>query len=282
MTIRQILTYGYDQLKYSSKSPQLDAEVLLAYAANKPKEYLLSHPDEIFTKNGIFTKLLNRRKKGEPIAYITGCKEFCNLNFTVTPDTLIPRPETEELVNIVINNLTPKIRDSMLIIDIGTGSGCIAITLAKKLPNARFVATDISKKALEIASQNARKHDTAKNITFLHGNLLNPILNNQIIEQYNNIIIVANLPYLTPDQIKDNPSLSYEPKTALLGGSGGIKYFKELNQQIYNLPSKPTAVFLEIDPFIRKQITKIFSRLGNASIYKDLRGEDRYAAIIMG
>ncbi|OGY42155.1 MAG: protein-(glutamine-N5) methyltransferase, release factor-specific [Candidatus Buchananbacteria bacterium RBG_13_36_9] len=288
MTIEQIIRIYSQQLKITSSSPILDIELLLTKALNKPKEYLYKYPKKNLKASQLnkFKKLFNRRLKGEPIAYILGHKEFYGLDFKVNKNALIPRPETEFLVEAVINlykTKTPKLYNSKtLIIDIGTGSGAIIIALAKNIPKAEFIATDISPRALNIAKQNAKKHKIK--IKFLKGNLLDPILqfpNYQLL--ITNSLIVANLPYLDKKEENLLPSsntigLKFEPKIAYDGGPDGLKYFRQLFAQIQKYNLKPKAIFLEIGHKQADKIKKI-ARLSlpkyKFQVKKDLCGFDR-------
>jgi release factor glutamine methyltransferase len=280
-------------------SAHLDAEILLSYVLKKPREFILAHPEKKLTKSQVARCALcvMRRIKGEPIAYITGHKEFYGLDFFVNKNVLIPRPETELMVDEALKILKAKDtrclighRVSRIIIDVGTGSGCIIITLAKnlnskfKIQNSKFFATDISKPALAIARKNAKLHQVDKQIKFLHGNLLEPIIKKiKSLEIRNyNLVILANLPYLTPAQIKNSPSIKYEPKLALSAGKDGLKYYRRLFKQIKNVPCFMFHVscfmLCEIDPSqttkIKQLIKKEFPR-AKIQIKKDLRGLNR-------
>jgi release factor glutamine methyltransferase len=194
-----MLTIGEIQKEYFEKIDRLDLDLIVGDVMKKPREFVMTHPEFKLSKvQGLKIKsLIARRMKHEPIAYILGHKEFFGLDFKVTPDTLIPRPETELLVEEVLK-LAPKNRKIM---DIGTGSGNIIISLAKNLPEKNnFVAIDISKKALTIARHNAKLHKVDKKIKFLHGNLLDPIIKNRsMFHAPCSMIILANLPYLSKE-----------------------------------------------------------------------------------
>ena len=278
MTIKQVVKTYSQKLKSKSSSPILDIELLLTKTLNKPKEYLYEYPEKNLTTKQIsnFKKLFNRRNKGEPIAYILGHKEFYGLTLKVNKNVLIPRPETEMLVEEVIK--FSKRHKPLAICDIGVGSGAIIITLAKTL-KGKFYATEISNKALTVAKQNAKKHKVK--IKFLKGNLLEPIKNKKID------IITANLPYL--DEKKENllPSsdtigLKFEPKIAWDGGKDGLKYFRYFFEQIKKFDLKPKIIFLEIGHNQATQIKKLarqFLPAYKIKIKKDLCGFDRLAII---
>ncbi|MDD5341019.1 MAG: peptide chain release factor N(5)-glutamine methyltransferase [Patescibacteria group bacterium] len=282
MTIKQIFSKYFPKLKSKSLSPLLDIEILLSRTLNKPKEYLYEYPEKkLSTKQlSLFKKLFSRRSKGEPIAYILGSKEFYDLNFKVNKNVLIPRPETEILVDEVINFV--KAPSSKLqapsIVDIGTGSGCIIISLAQNIKKANFYATEISSKALLLAKQNAKLNQV--NIKFFKGNLLQPF-SSELRARSSEPIITANLPYLTSRELK-NSILKYEPRVALDGGQDGLKYFYELFDQIDKFKIKPRAIFLEIGwnqaTKIKQMAKKVLPNY-RFEIKKDLCGFDRAVVI---
>ncbi|HJU06152.1 MAG TPA: peptide chain release factor N(5)-glutamine methyltransferase [Nitrospiraceae bacterium] len=170
--------------------------------------------------------LIRRRAMREPLQYILGTQEFCGLDFDVVPDVLIPRPETELLVDEVVRECAAV--SSPAIADLGTGSGCIAVALAKALPNAHLYATDVSKAALDLARRNAARHAVDKQLMFLHGDLFKPIeqlgLNGQLTA------IVSNPPYIADSEFATLPPevAQYEPKVALAGGPDGLFLYRRL------------------------------------------------------
>jgi len=271
MTIKQIVaTYSK---KLNSSSPLLDAELLLAKTLNKSKEYLYSYPEKKLTLKQLneFKKYLNRRNKGEPIAYILGYQEFFNLKFKVNQNGLIPRPETEILVEQVIKFVKNK---KYKITDIGVGSGAIIIALAKNLPG-QFYGTDTSAKALSVAKLNTKEHQVK--IKFLKGNLLEPIKNIKAD------IITANLPYLDKAEknllpSSDNIGLKFEPKIAWDGGTDGLKYYKKFFSQLKKYKLRPKAIFLEIGHTQNNELKKLAKEslsYYKFKIIKDLCGFDR-------
>lgn len=285
-TLQDSFNYGINELKNISLSPQLDAEILLAQAINKPKEYLYTYPEKHLTSAQIkkFRQSISRRKKYEPIAYIIGYKYFYGLKFKVNKNTLIPRPETElmveETLRIIDGSSCPA-----LLIDIGAGTGCIPIALVKNLKESiKIFASDISAETLKTAKENAKINNAEKKIKFLKGNLLEPSM--EIIKNTaENIIITANLPYL-PSSIYHTASCdvkSYEPELALNGGKDGLKYYRELFKQIKKIQhSFSFYVLCEIDPSQKDSITtltkKYFPR-SKIRIKKDLAGLWRLAII---
>ena len=305
MIIKQALRKTANQLKKNKvENPALEAEILLSYILKKDREFLFTYPEKELTVRQIknYKELIARRLAGEPIAYLTRQKEFYGLNFFVNKNVLIPRPETELMVEEAVSLISQiSYRKSPhVIVDVGTGSGCIIITLAKQISDFGFrlpagkagisdfglFAVDISKSALAVAKKNAKLHKVDKKIKFIHGNLLKPIIRNRKSHIANRkLIILANLPYLTPFQIKSSLTIKYEPKKALDGGRNGLKYYKELFEQVKRLAklkAVPISLFCEIDPGQVKKIKKLAqSELPKAKIQivKDLAGRNRLVII---
>ncbi len=274
--------------KYSKKIDRLDLELIIAHAIRKSREFVLAHPEcQISpTCNAKFEKLIRRRINHEPLAYILGEKEFFGLNFKVNKNTLIPRPETEQIIELAIHSAKNYSSHGKryVMIDIGTGSGNIIIALAHSLkhisPKAKFYAIDISEKALFVSKQNASFHKVDKKITFLHGNLLEPIKKILTLKsQFSNLIITANLPYLSP---KIHSSCSqdikkYEPKSALISQEDGLAHYRRLLKQLRNIKQKCSALrvscFMEISPEQKTKISKIIKKYFSDSeiiFHKDL------------
>lgn len=274
MTVQQALVQATQCIKTSS-TPALDAELLLAYILRKPREHLFTHPEkQLTTAQAIrFSRLVTRRQKREPIAYILGHKEFFGLEFTVNKQVLVPRPETELLVEEVIRLLSGKTHPK--IIDIGVGSGAIAVALKHSLPKAKVYGTDYSRKALEVARKNARKQKTA--ITFKYGSLLSPFPKVQFD------CIVSNPPYLTSQELK-NPDLHFEPRAALFGGRGGIEVYKKLLSEVPAHLIPGGSMFLEIGSTQSKSLISLVKKvLPNAwiQIKKDLAQRDRILIVTL-
>jgi len=271
MTITQLLNLGMKTLK-TSTSKTLDSEVLLAHILDKPKEYLLMHSagkvDPKLEKK--YLTSINRRLLGWPVAYLVKEKKFYGLKFYVDEHVLIPRPETEGLVDLVLKNLPSK--KSISILDLGTGSGNIIVSLAKKLGRQhQYFASDISPKAIAVAKKNARQNKTR--VTFARGNLLEPW------GQQKFDIIVANLPYLAKQV---DPSTKFEPISALVAPKKGLKLYQELFKQISTLNAIRYTLFLEIGhdqgrPI--KKLAKKFLPRFETKTYKDLFGRTRYAIL---
>jgi release factor glutamine methyltransferase len=278
MTIKNNLKQAIIKLnKKKNSSACLDAELLLSHVLKKPRSYLYIWPEKKITKKQEtrYRRLVAGRLKEEPVAYLVRDKEFYGLNFYVDKNVLIPRPETECLVEEIFKTIRHKpyaIGHKLTIADIGTGSGCLAITLKKYLPKAKIYASDISKKALAVAKKNAKKHKVK--IFWKHGDLLTPL------KKIKFNIIMTNLPYLTSRQMK-NKTIQAEPKSALFGGQDGLDIYRELLNQIKELKYRP-LVFLEIDPAQTVKIRKMIKNILPTFIMKiknDLAGKERIVMI---
>jgi release factor glutamine methyltransferase len=206
-------------------TPRLDAEILLSHQIGmaRPGLYVHFHKSLSRDEMGGFLGLIERRIQGEPVAYITGRKEFWSLLFEVGPGVLIPRPDTEVLVEEVIRIAKDLGRDNPDILEIGTGSGAVGIALAKELKDARIVATDISGKALHLAKKNAADHAVAGRIRFLQGNLFEPL-------SVKFDIIASNPPYISEETFRNLPPgvRMFEPKEALIAGPKGTEFHEAL------------------------------------------------------
>ncbi|MFZ2189172.1 MAG: peptide chain release factor N(5)-glutamine methyltransferase [Candidatus Magasanikiibacteriota bacterium] len=270
----------------------IDAEIIIAHVLKKPREFVIAHPEMKIErlKDLKIKKIFKQRKQDIPLAYLTGHKEFYGLNFIVNKHTLIPRPETEILVESVLKKLSDvncQMSD-VILIDIGTGSGCIPISIINQIRKSELsgyldcYAIDISANALTVAKKNARQHKVK--IKFLHGDLLTPITKTlKLYKLYNfQLIITANLPYLTPQQFKSEPSIQHEPKLALVAGKDGLKYYEKLLKQIVRCQMSDVRCFFEIDPRqtkIIKQLIKKYLPKSKITIHKDLAGLDRMVLI---
>lgn len=241
LSAKNALIEGIVYLKSSSSSYHLDSEILLSEVLKKPREYLVAHPEEELTEKQArqYRLFLTRRYEGEPVPYIIGHKEFYGREFIVNKYVLIPRPETEAIVEECVKICDSAFVRSLpsspapVIADIGTGSGVIAVTLALEIRKARIVATDKSGSALKVAQRNAKKHRVAKRVTFFASDLLN-----EIPMELSPSIIAANLPYVTSDELKhadenrDTKGLIFEPQGALDGGPDGMAVFRRFFAQL--------------------------------------------------
>lgn len=236
----------------SIDSARLDAELLLSAVLYKPREYLLAHSDQVLSKTELAQadKWLKRRIKREPIAYILGHKEFYGRDFMVSPSVLIPRPESEALIDI-LKEIEPE-----TIVDIGTGSGCLAISAKLEIPESHVIATDISEDALQIAKQNASGLNAE--ITFVVSDLLSGI---KTINSDKPVTIVANLPYVDSSW-QTSPETKFEPSVALFAEDDGLKLIKKLILQANKKLRQGDNLLLEADPRQHEKMTEYAKKHG--------------------
>jgi len=209
--VRNMLAAATQQL-----GERLDAELLLLHVVQKPRSWLFTHADDVLDLDvqTAYANLIERRVAGEPVAYITGRRGFWSLDLEVTPATLIPRPETELLVELALQRLPVDVTCNVA--DLGTGSGTIALAIARERPHAQVVATDASADALVVAQRNAQRHAIG-NVTFVHGDWLAPLVG-QCFE-----LIVSNPPYIeAADPHLGQGDLRFEPASALASGTDGL------------------------------------------------------------
>lgn len=223
-TLGRLLTWTTNHFaKQGFESPRLDAELLLAHAQGCKRIELYTRFDEVAEESvrASFRELVSKRLEGCPVAYLLGFKEFFSLEFEVSPAVLIPRPDTETLVLAALEAATP----NCSIFEIGTGSGAVAVSLARHLPSARIVATDLSAEALEIALRNAERHGVACRIRFLQGDLFQPLDAEARFD-----LIVSNPPYIPSAEIEtlSRTVRDFEPRTALDGGPDGLDVIRRI------------------------------------------------------
>ena len=290
MTIQSALISAIKKLRHKNlPSAHLDVEVLLSAVLNKQTGYLIAHQEKEITAGQLkkFYSLISRRQNGTPIPYLTNHQWFYGLDFYVDKRVMIPRPETELLVEeaikysrLMYHKLYAIKRQPVMIADIGTGSGCLAVTLAKYLTSAKIYASDLSEKALAVAKINAKKHKVLKRIKFLQGDLLTPLGSSRAPARLSNFdIIVANLPYLTADEAANLP---HEPKQALDGGKLGLEIMERLLKEALNHLNTGGKIFLEISPVQTKAIEYMVEQQMPAKkveFKKDLTGRDRLAVV---
>jgi len=277
-TLRKILHEAEQQL-LSGPHPErarLDAETILLHTLAQDRAWLLANRDEEADPctQRTYTDLINRRLSGEPIQYITGQSEFFGLPFSVGPGVLIPRPETEHLVEEILRLATPLPLPK--IADIGTGSGIIAVALAHSLPNAHVTAIDCSPQALAIARENAQSNQVADRINFLQGDLLTPLTGQQFD------IIASNPPYI-PTTDHDSLSIEvrdHEPHTALFAGEDGLEIYQRLIPEALPLLQPNGWLVLEIGHNQQSAIEQLLQSAGYSNIYfiPDYQSVPRVAA----
>jgi release factor glutamine methyltransferase len=268
MKINEALARGTDFLtRHHIEDARLEAEILLCHALNLPRAALIAKDQTIIApkRQMEYESFLHRRANHEPTAYIVGYQPFMGLDFMVNNNVLIPRPETELLFEAAVN--TP----AQNIVDLGTGSGCIAIALAKYLPQVKVIGIDHSKEAIKIALNNARRHAVENRCCFLQGNLFVPLKTPVDL-------IVSNPPYIPSDEIeKLQPEVKdWEPRLALDGGENGLKYIRRLIQESpqYLKPGGYLIFEFGLDQAkaIRKLADDYFKEI---KIVKDYAGIDR-------
>ncbi len=275
MTLRECFAQAAAQLSAGPhpERARLDAETLLLHLIGKNKAWLMAHAEDDFAGCTAirYSGMLERRRKGEPIQYITGETEFYGIPFRVTPDVLIPRPETEHLVERVIGLAAAY--QYPRIIDIGTGSGAIPIALAHNLPQAQITATDISEGSLVVAEENAKRNRAA--IRFLRGDLLAPVAG----EQFD--LIVSNPPYV-PEGDRNSLSVEvrdFEPALALFADEDGLSIYRRLIPQAFDALVSGGFIALEIGYGQRPNIQALFAKAGFTEVEfePDLQGIPRVA-----
>jgi len=257
-------------------TPALDADVLLAHALGLPKEALVAHPEVELTtdEEARFEVLVAKRADGAPVAYVRGFTEFYGLRFAVDPRVLVPRPETEVLVEAVRSHAGGR---ALSVVDVGTGSGAIAIALAVSDPKLRLIATDVSAAALAVARTNAAAHGAE--IDFRQGDLLEPITDRVDV-------VVANLPYLRDDAFErlagDRTSLAFEPRVATAAGQDGLALVRHAIADLARVLEPDGAAFFECDPPQTNEIAALLAALGATDVLRDLAGLDRVVRVRRG
>lgn len=276
MTIEEALRWGRRRLA-TSPTPHQDARLLLQDVLGVAHAYLAGHPEQPLTseQEEKFREWVRRAAEQEPVPYIIGEADFYGLRFIVTPAVLIPRPETELLVEAALD--WAKSHAVQEIVDVGTGCGCIAITLARHLPHAQIAATDVSAKALEIARQNALRHQVAERVDFYQGSLLQPL-------QKSVDLLVANLPYVSDEEWTslDDAIKWYEPAGALRGGPDGLDLIRRLLQQARTRLKTGGAIFLEIgwrQGRAAQELARSIFPTAQTSVRSDYAGHDRLIII---
>ena len=272
------------RLRPCSDTAELDAQVLLARTLDLPRSWLAAHAEEQLEpgKSAALEGLIQRLEGGEPLPYVLGEWEFYSLPFTVTHDVLIPRPETELLVEQAIAWLRLRLAgehesSTMEVLDVGTGSGCIAVALAVNVPGIHVLATDISAAALRVASANAEKNGVAKRITFLEADL---VPDDSTAGHFS--MITANLPYIPTSTLKDLRVFGREPTLALDGGADGLSLVRRLILRSPGLLAPGGRMLLEIEASegaaVLSLACDVFEQ-AEIHLHKDLAGHDRLLEI---
>ncbi len=308
VSVQELLAKARQRLAEAGcATPALDAEILLAHTLAQERTWLYIHPRKRIGQEqlAMFNQLLDRRARREPVAYIVGRKEFFGLEFQVNRHVLIPRPETELLVETALEVVASagqvaigqrgiefsqskthtvlagqrqgNQKPSIHIVDVGTGSGCIAIALATRLPGVTLFAIDVAANALALARQNARRHNVTDRIAFLRGSLLQPL--DQAVD-----LIVSNPPYVSRSELQEvSPEISqYEPRLALDGGEDGLTVIGQLLLQAKDRLRPGGAMLVEIGSTQGHRVVQLardcFPTAG-VSVKKDLAGLDRLLVV---
>ena len=299
LDIRAALKEGMARLRAAQvASHTLAAELLLLHTLGRDRAWLYAHPEERLEPDAAekYFALVTRRAAGEPTQYLTGKQEFWGLEFEVTPAVLIPRPETEHVVEVALERLGPrgiKIRldtgepsAPLRVADVGTGSGCLAVALAHELPHATLFATDISGAALEVARRNAARHGVADRIHFLQTNLLEALVVSPLATSHSPLpfdLIVSNPPYVARNEAGTLPRevREHEPETALFGGPTGLEIYARLIEQAGALLRPGGILVLELGYNAADHVRSIVQAQRawvNTSITNDLAGIPRVLA----
>ena len=272
-TVRKLLTWTQEFLKKKGlDTPRLDSEILLAHALGCPKIELYVRideepPDAVRTA---FREMIKRRADGMPVAYLVGYREFYSLPFHVSPAVLIPRPETETLVMEALRLLKPMTEPRVL--DLCTGSGCVAVTIAKQHKTARVVGTDISPEALAVAVRNAERHAVTDRVTMSRGDLTAPV------EGQTFDVVASNPPYIAQSELPtlDPGILNFEPTAALDGGPDGLDFYRRLATDVPALLKPGGTVLVEIGPTQEAAVRDLFgAQLEPGTTFKDQAGRPR-------
>lgn len=273
MLVKDLLALGAAELEnFSSK--QLESRILLADVLNLTTDSILLYYNQEVSEHekSRYLKHIQRRKLFEPIAYIVGKKEFYSINFAINEHVLIPRPETEMLVDAVISESSAA---EIRILDLGTGSGAIAISLAVNLPLAEIVATDISEKALEVAINNAKTNNVDNRIKFIKSDWFENL--SLVDEKFD--FIVSNPPYISSDDksYMSEETLKYEPVGALFASNDGLAAYESIVANYDKFLKKDGKIFLEIGFNQAQAVTSILKEhlTGEIQLLKDLNGHDR-------
>jgi len=279
-TVKRLLEWTTDHFKkHGSDSPRLDAEILLAKAlgCKRIDLYLRFGQEPAESERTRFREMVKRRASGEPVAYLVGHKEFYSLPFAVTRDTLIPRPETEHLVVESLDLLAKKgQRADLSVCDVGTGSGAIAVTIAKNASRCRVTAVDLSPEALEVARRNAATHGVTDRVTFVVSDLLTEFPETPLFD-----LVVSNPPYVSESEFAEMPAdvRDHEPKLALVAGEDATSVIRRLAVQTVSRLREDGYFLVELSPMIAGRVAEMLQEQGwrDLRILRDMAGRERIA-----
>ena len=285
-TVQGILARAILQLARGSESPRMDAQILLAHALGRDKTWLISQAQTFVSKAQTekFWALVEKRVSGMPVAYVIGVWGFYGREFEVTTDVLVPRPETEHLVDRALEYLNGRVKKNAVtkqlfgVLDVGVGSGAIACSIAAEFAYSVVEGTDINEKAVKLAERNARRFNVLSRCKFHVGDLASPVAG----KKYD--CIVANLPYIPSDEMPAAPDpVGFEPHAALDGGPDGLREYRRLLPQLPDLLKGDSLVLLEAAPrtidALRDLAAEQFPR-SRVSVVKDYADLDRFVEIV--
>ncbi len=274
--VDQALAWARSVLAGASDSDAVDATLLLMHVLGVARAALATHPEMELTaaQSAEFRRRLDDLSKGVPLAYVTGTRAFYDRDFRVTPAVLVPRPETELLIEVALD--WARGREKLRIVDVGTGSGAIAVTLAAKLPDARVWAVDVSADALKVARENAERYGLRERLTFGRGDLLQPLIESgQQVD-----LIAANLPYIASDDLRGLRVARYEPQLALDGGADGLDVIRWLIEQAPRVLAVGGYMVLEIGAGQGERVRVLAEAVFPAArVILDYAGHDRVVAV---
>ena len=259
------------RLAATSKNPRRDADRLLEHVLGCDRTALLTHPERILSvaESEQFDRLVERRLTSEPMQYLTGEQEFFGLRFEVTPAVLIPRPETEHLVEAVLARFQRE--QEVRIVDVGTGSGAIAVALAHAMPRSRVTAVDLFPAALAVARRNAERHGVIDRLTLLPSDLL------AAVDRKDFDAVVANPPYIATAEVLEPQVANYEPHSALYAGPTGLEVYERLIPQAARVLKPGGWLFLEIGYGQSPALKNLMHGWAGVTLVNDLQGIPRVA-----
>ena len=257
------------RLAATCKNPRRDADLLLAHVLGCDQTALLTHPERMLSieESEQFARLVERRLAAEPMQYLTGEQEFFGLRFEVSPAVLIPRPETEHLVETVLQRF--KREDAVRIVDVGTGSGAIAVALGHALPHSRVTAVDLFPAALEVARRNAERHGVIHRLTLLTSDLL------AAVGSADFDAVVANPPYIAAEEVLEPQVANYEPHSALYAGPTGLEIYERLIPQAARVLKPGGWLMLEIGYGQSPAVRNLMDGWAGVTLVSDLQGIPR-------
>jgi release factor glutamine methyltransferase len=291
MTIHEALRLGHTTLQSTLHYPEQawkEAEILLAFVLNKERTWLVAHDEEKLSARQTkrFLSLIGRRAQHEPLAYLRGSVEFCGYPFEVNKHVLIPRIETEELVERASASIHQK--NDVVVWDVGTGSGAISISIKKRFPHIKVITSDVSGRALTVAKRNADRLLSAERVTFLQGSLLSSTIKKELLShEPKHLFVLANLPYLphSDKEVLQKDVVAYEPASALFADEEGNALILKLAKQLaifIKEHSLSLAAYFEFDPpqakVLKDRIKKLFPK-AMVTLHTDTCGRERFLQI---